>query len=229
MDSHKRIIVITGVTRGLGRALAEYFMANGHVVCGCGRSESAISELAALGPPRHHFSVVNVASDHAVARWARVVLREVGTPDLVINNAAVLTPPAYLWEVPARAFDLCVDINIKGVVNTIRHFAPAMMAQRRGVIANISSGWGRSVSPKVAPYCATKWAIEGLTKALAEELPKGMAAVAVNPGIIDTDMLRSCFGEEAAQYPEPNEWVKKAGPFFLKLGPSDNGQSLTVR
>jgi NAD(P)-dependent dehydrogenase (short-subunit alcohol dehydrogenase family) len=75
-----------------------------------------------------------------------------------------------------------VSVNIVGVANVIRAFAPAMIERGSGVIVNLSSGWGRSVSPEVAPYCATKWAIEGMTKALAEELPKGMAAVPLNPG-----------------------------------------------
>jgi NAD(P)-dependent dehydrogenase (short-subunit alcohol dehydrogenase family) len=93
---------------------------------------------------------------------------------------------------------------------------------------NFSSYWGRSVAAEVAPYCATKWAIEGLTAALAEDLPKGMAAVPLNPGIIDTDMLRVCFGENASAYLSPNEWAKKAVPYILALGPTDNGQPRTV-
>ncbi|MBV9125505.1 MAG: SDR family NAD(P)-dependent oxidoreductase, partial [Planctomycetes bacterium] len=97
-----------------------------------------------------------------------------------------------------------------------------------GVIVNFSSGWGRSTSAEVAPYCATKWAIEGLTKALAEELPPGMAAVPLNPGIIDTAMLRECFGADAAHYPRAEDWSRQAVPFLLRLGPGDNGKSLTV-
>jgi NAD(P)-dependent dehydrogenase (short-subunit alcohol dehydrogenase family) len=81
----------------------------------------------------------------------------------------------------------------------------------------------------VAPYCATKWAIEGLTRALAQELPAGLAAIPLNPGIIDTDMLRSCFGGEAGSYPSPNEWAETAVPFLLQLGPKDNGKPLSVR
>jgi NAD(P)-dependent dehydrogenase (short-subunit alcohol dehydrogenase family) len=103
-----------------------------------------------------------------------------------------------------------------------------MLARAKGVIINFSSGWGRSVSPEVAPYCATKWAIEGLTQALAEELPSGMAVVALNPGIIDTDMLRSCFGAEAGDYPSPSQWAARAVPFILKLGSANNGKPLTV-
>jgi NAD(P)-dependent dehydrogenase (short-subunit alcohol dehydrogenase family) len=80
----------------------------------------------------------------------------------------------------------------------------------------------------VAPYCASKWAIEGLTRALAQELPRGLAAVPLNPGIIDTEMLRSCFGGDAAGYPSPPKWAEKAVPFLLELGPRHNGQALTV-
>ena len=129
---------------------------------------------------------------------------------------------------PAAEFDRVIDVNIKGVANVIRHFAPAMIARGSGVIANLSSGWGRSTAPEVAPYCATKWAIEGLTRALAQELPRGMAAVPVNPGIIDTDMLRSCFGGSSSEYPDPAEWAESAVPFFLGLGPADNGKPMTV-
>ena len=110
----------------------------------------------------------------------------------------------------------------------IRAFVPAMVNEGRGVIVNYSSGWGRSTSPEVAVYCASKWAIEGLTQALAQELPRGMAAVALNPGIIDTEMLRVCFGGSAASYPEPEQWVKAAGPFILRLGARDSGRSLDV-
>ena len=80
----------------------------------------------------------------------------------------------------------------------------------------------------MAPYCATKWAIEGLTQSLAQELPEGMAAVPLNPGVINTDMLRSCFGPSAADFVSAEEWAEIAIPFLLELGPGHNGQSLTV-
>ena len=103
-----------------------------------------------------------------------------------------------------------------------------MIKRKRGVIVNFSSGWGRSTDAEVAPYCATKWAIEGLTLAFAQELPSGMAAVALNPGIINTDMLQSCFGGSASGYLSPADWAKSAVPFLLKLGPGDNGKQLTA-
>jgi NAD(P)-dependent dehydrogenase (short-subunit alcohol dehydrogenase family) len=223
-----RLVLITGVSRGLGRAMAEEFARLGHVVAGCGRSRKAINALQAqLGSP-HRFDCVDVADDAAVKAWAAAVLKSHGAPDLLLNNAALMNRNAPLWKVPAAEFDTLIDVNIKGVANVIRHFVPAMIKAGRGVIVNFSSGWGRAVDTEVAPYCATKWAIEGLTRALAQELPVGMAAVPLNPGIIDTAMLRSCFGDGAGGYPGPEEWAQQAVPFLLALGPRHNGKPLTV-
>jgi NAD(P)-dependent dehydrogenase (short-subunit alcohol dehydrogenase family) len=223
-----KLILITGVTRGLGRAMTAEFITKGHRVFGCGRNPTAIAELNQTYGPGNRFDVVDVADDAAVAAWAASVLKDAGPPDLLLNNAAVINRNVPLWEVPAAEFDKLVDINIKGVANVIRHFVPAMLARGSGVIVNFSSGWGRETDPNVAPYCASKWAMEGLTKAMAQELPKGMAAVPLSPGIIDTDMLRACFGGDAGLYPSPEEWAKTAVPYLLSLGPGDNGVSLTV-
>jgi NAD(P)-dependent dehydrogenase (short-subunit alcohol dehydrogenase family) len=220
-------IIITGVTRGLGRALAEWYIANGHTVIGCGRSAEVLN-LRFTHPAPHDFSALDVADEGKVALWAEKVLAVHGAPDLLINNAALINHPAPLWQVPAREFNQLIDVNIKGVANVIRHFVPAMVARKSGVIVNLSSGWGRSTSPEVAPYCASKYAMEGLTKALAQELPAGMAAIPLNPGVIDTDMLRVAWSDGAASYPKAEAWAKQAAPFILGLGPKHNGQSLSV-
>jgi NAD(P)-dependent dehydrogenase (short-subunit alcohol dehydrogenase family) len=121
-----------------------------------------------------------------------------------------------------------VDVNIKGTIAMMRHFLPAMLKTRGGVIVNFSSGWGRSTSPEVAPYCATKWAIEGLSQAAAQETDGKVAIAAMNPGIIDTDMLRSTFGTGAGDFPKAMQWAKKAVPFLAGLGLKDNGRALTA-
>ena len=221
-------ILITGVSRGLGRAIAEEFIRLGHTVIGCGRSQKAIADLKKQFLVPHDFTAVDVSSDDQVAAWAKRILQSHGAPDLLLNNAALINRNAPLWEVPAKEFSDVIDVNIKGVVNVIRHFVPAMVARRTGVIVNFSSGWGRSADAEVAPYCATKWAIEGLTNSLSQELPSGMAAVPLNPGIIDTDMLRSCFGGSSSGYPSPSKWAKTAVPFLLALGAKDNGRQMSV-
>jgi len=220
-------ILITGVSRGLGRALAEFYIAAGHHVFGCARSELAISELRTTYP-EHHFSIVDISRDNDVARWAKDVLGNYDAPDLLINNAGLMCRTTPLWEHSDDEFTRLLDANVRGVANIIRHFVPAMVEKRNGVIVNFSSGRGRTVAGGVAPYCATKWAIEGLTRALAEELPEGMAAVTLNPGIIDTSMLRSRWGERAGDYQAPAEWAKIAAPFILHVSAKDNGQPLTT-
>ncbi len=225
--SHKRIL-ITGVSRGLGRALTDKFIQLGHTVIGCARDKTAIARLKKQYGLPHRFEAVDVADDAQVERWAKAVLAEAGPPDLLLNNAALMNNPAPLWQVPRAEFDALIDVNIKGVANVIRHFVPAMVAKKHGVICNFSSGWGRSTDAQVAPYCATKWAMEGLSQALAQELPRGMAAIPLSPGIINTEMLQSCFGGDAAAYPTAEQWAEDAAPWLLKLGPKDNGRSLTV-
>ena len=228
MSKSSKVIVLTGATRGLGRALIPAFAAAGHTVVGCGRSGAKVGELAAAFGPPHEFAAVDVRDSDAVAAWAAGVVRRVGPPDLLVNNAGLMNTPAPLWEVPADEFDAVVDVNVKGVANVIRAFVPAMVGRKSGVVVNLSSGWGRSTSPDVAPYCASKYAVEGLTLALAQELPAGMAAVPVNPGVIDTDMLRQAWADGAAAYPTADRWAARAAPFLLGLGPNDNGRSLTV-
>lgn len=220
-------ILITGVTRGLGRALAEAYMAEGHTVIGCGRSGEVIFDMR-MDHPDHDFSVVDVALDNKVALWAVNVLGTHGAPDLLINNAAIMNRLAPVWEQKDAEFTKLVDVNLRGMMNVIRHFVPAMVEVRKGVIVNLSSGWGRSVSAEVGPYCMSKWGVEGLTKAMAEELPAGMAAIPLNPGVIDTDMLRSCWADDAAGHPKAEAWAKVAAPFILSLGAKDNGRSISV-
>lgn len=225
--TEQRIIVITGVTKGLGRALADVWLGQGHTVWGCGRSRQAIDALQQQWP-KGRFEALDVADWQAVSAWAKECLATGSVPDLLVNNAALINANAPLWQVPKAEFHGLIDVNVKGVYHLIRAFVPAMLSRRRGVIVNFSSGWGRSTSPEVAPYCASKWAVEGLTRALAQELPKGMAAVPLNPGIIHTEMLDSCFGAMAGQYPDAATWAKTAAPYILGLGPEHNGQPLTV-
>jgi NAD(P)-dependent dehydrogenase (short-subunit alcohol dehydrogenase family) len=224
----KKIVLITGVTRGLGRAMSEEFIKLGHIVLGCGRSKTEIDQLRSRFGLPHDFHAVDVSSADEVKSWASELLKSHDLPDLVLNNAGLINKNARLWEVSAVEFSSVIDVNLKGVANVIRHFVPEMVKRKKGVIVNFSSGWGRSTDAEVAPYCATKWGIEGLTQAFAQELPSGMAAVALNPGIINTEMLQSCFGGSAASYPVPAQWARTAVPFLLSLGPQHNGKQLDV-
>ncbi len=223
-----KLILLTGCSRGCGRALLKEFTALGHTVLGCSRSANQIAELQNLYGEPHLFQALDVSNNDAVESWAQHCLENYGPPDILINNAAIIHNPAPLWKIPVDDFDAVIDINIKGTANVLRHFLPAMLQRRKGTIINFSSGWGRSTSPEVSAYCASKWAIEGMTQSLAQELPDGMAAVALNPGIINTDMLQTCFGANARSYPSAEKWAKTAAKFILKISTQDNGRALSV-
>ncbi|MEZ6043962.1 MAG: SDR family oxidoreductase [Planctomycetaceae bacterium] len=236
-ENVSRRIVLTGASQGLGRAMLEGFISHGHRVAACSRSAHAIEELHETFGEPHHFRVVDVADDNQVRDWAQTVLDDFGIPDLVINNAAIINPNNPLWQITSSDFDRLFAVNVSGTASVIRHFLPAMLSHFQShheqagidpVIVNFSSGWGRSVAAEVAPYCASKWAIEGLTKALAEELPGHFCAVPLNPGIINTSMLRSCFADGADGFPVPSQWAQVAVPFILSFNRRHSGQSLSV-
>ncbi len=226
-----KTVVITGCTRGLGRAMVGEFLRSGWRVAGCGRDTEQLAALEREGVESgvaHFFGRCDVAREGDVAAFCAKVIGRFGAPQLVLNNAAIINGNAPLWRVDALEFSRVVDVNLKGVAALMRHFLPAMLHEKGGVIVNFSSGWGRSTSPEVAPYCATKWAVEGLSQAVAQETDGRVAIVALNPGIIDTDMLRSTFGEGAAHYPDARSWAKRAVPFLAGLGLKENGRSLNA-
>ena len=223
----QKTIVVTGVTRGLGLAMTQEFIKAGHTIAGIGRDQAAIAGLASQFP-KHLFGAIDITDAAAVDVWAQEVISSVGVPDILVNNAGIINANAPLWEVPTAEFSQLMDVNINGVFHMIKAFVPAMVQQQRGVIVNFSSGWGRSVAPDVAAYCGSKWGIEGLTQGLAEDLPEGMAAVALNPGVIHTDMLESCFGDQAAHCIKPVDWAKAAAPTILDISAKDNGVPLSV-
>ncbi|THG02575.1 hypothetical protein TEA_003130 [Camellia sinensis var. sinensis] len=286
----QRTVLITGVSRGLGKALALEIAKRGHTVIGCSRSQENLNSLQAdlssssssshsnpSSSDKHLFMNVDVGfktrktirllppdkrvctcdlsamenietnpivhkkqlreglrnkklkqfllrSNSSVEELARAVVEKKGVPDII----GTINRNNRIWEVPVEEFDAVIDTNIKGVANMLRHFIPLMIESKQGIIVNMSSGWGRSAAAQVAPYCASKWAVEGLTRSVAKELPSGMAIVALNPGVINTDMLASCFGSSAALYQTPESWAPKAATMILNLTMADNGASLTV-
>ncbi|XP_043720040.1 NADPH-dependent pterin aldehyde reductase [Telopea speciosissima] len=237
-----KTILITGVSRGLGRALAVEMANKGHTVIGCSRAQdklnSLLEDLSSSQPQdnnknnpsssKHLLMKVDVKSDSSVQELARAVMEANVVPDIIVNNAGTINRNNKLWEVPVEEFDTVIDTNIKGIANILRHFLPLMVGHKQGIIVNMSSGWGRSAAAQVAPYCASKWAVEGLTRSVAKELPVGMAIVSLSPGVVNTDMLASCFGMSASLYETPEHWAPKAATLILNLTAVDNGASLTV-
>ncbi len=209
--------------------MADGFRERGHIIAGCSRNSDQISAISEEFGSDHFFQSVDVSKEDDIRSFCEAAIDHFGeAPDLLINNAALINRNAPLWEISAEEMAAIVDVNIEGVAHTIRHVVPSMIEKGSGVIVNFSSYWGRSTSSDVAPYCATKFAIEGLTSGLAQDLPAGLAAVAFNPGVINTDMLQSCFGPGASSYSSPRQWAEKSVPYLEGLSASDNGASVTA-
>lgn len=224
-----KLVVITGVTRGLGRAMVDRFHEAGWTVAGCGRSADEVQRLRIELGEKHDFAVVDVADMRQVKVWAERVCAEIGVPDLLINNASIVNRNRAVIELEPSEFTMVMNVNVNGAFHVLRAFVPHMVERVcGGTIVNISSYWGRYGEAMLAPYCASKFAIEGLTQSLAAELPHGMTAVTLDPGgSIDTSMLRSCSPDEVATAPTPEAWSHVAVPYIMGLGPEANGKSLT--
>lgn len=224
----KKLVVITGVSRGVGYELTKEFAQQGWKIAGCGRSSKDIQKLQKEQGPEHFFSVVDITDDVSVAHWVDEVTAKMGFPSLLINNAGVINQPQVLWEISAAEFFEVINVNVIGTTNVLRHWIPLMAKQGQGVLVNVSSDWGIYGAGHFAPYCASKFAIEGLTQSLAQELPKGLTVVALDPGTINTDMLKKAFPTGAHSYPTAEQQAKILVPTLLKITPKDNGKHLTA-
>ncbi|WP_144639925.1 SDR family oxidoreductase [Bacillus cereus] len=221
-------VIITGVTQGLGRAMVDRFHELGWNIYGCGRSKDKIEELKKQYSKIHDFQVIDVSDSQQVNNWANYILNTHTAPDMIINNASIVNQNAQLWKITAQEFENIMNVNVNGVVNVIRAFVPAMVARKEGIIINMSSSWGREGEAELAPYCASKFAIEGITKSMALELPHGMAVLALDPGgSISTPMLKSCAPQYINESPTPETWSHKAIEYILNITIDKNGDSLT--
>jgi 3-oxoacyl-[acyl-carrier protein] reductase len=173
-----RVAVVTGASRGIGRAISVALSNAGAVVAGCALH-------AAPG-----VASCDVRVPDEVARFAEDVGKRLGPPDILVNNAGTVAR-ARVDELSVEAWDDVVDANLKGTFLVTRAFLPMMRARKSGRIVNIASIAGRQGTAGLAAYCAAKHGVVGLTRALAEELrDDGIVANAVCPGSVDTDMLR---------------------------------------
>jgi NAD(P)-dependent dehydrogenase (short-subunit alcohol dehydrogenase family) len=180
MDVQDKVAVVTGASRGIGRAIALALAAAGaDVVCTARSSEASPSklpgtidqtarEVEALG--RRALAIpMNVAKDEEIEAMARRTLAEFGRIDILVNNAAVSAPGSFL-DVPVKRWDLVMNINVRGVYLCTRAFLPTMMEQRSGCIINVSSAASWATESWGLAYSVSKAALERLTTGLAPEL-----------------------------------------------------------
>lgn len=186
-----QIAVVTGAGRGIGRAIALKFAAEGAGVVCVSRtqenSEKVANEIGALGKKAWAFSV-DVANSAAVSAAAEKILADCGKVDILVNNAGV-TRDGLLMRMSDTDWDAVLDTNLKGAFLVTKSFFRAFAKQRAGRIINISSVIGLIGNPGQANYAASKAGLIGFTQSVARELAgRGVTVNAIAPGFIETDM-----------------------------------------
>jgi len=182
-----KTILVTGASSGFGQALAREALARGHRVVGTVRSDAALEAFEALDPVLAHGRLLDVTDFDAIDGLVAEVEENVGPVDVLVNNAGY-GHEGVLEESPLEDMRRQFEVNVFGPVAMIKAVLPGMRRRRRGHIVNITSMGGFITMPGIAYYCGSKFALEGISDALAKEVaPLGIAVTAVAPGSFRTD------------------------------------------
>lgn len=195
-----QVAVVTGASRGIGRAIAAMFAREGAIVAGCsitgpfdkrGRGRGFLDDLPSAARGQSFLARCDVRQAAEVERFHEAVLRDLGAPDLLVNNAGTVARGP-LVAMREETWDDVIASNLKSVFLVTRAFLPDMLAKHTGRIINMASIAGRQGTAQLSAYCAAKHGVVGVTRSLAEELrPEGLVVNAICPGSVDTEMLRT--------------------------------------
>ena len=197
-----KILFITGVSSGFGRALAKEALAAGHTVVGTVRSDAARHEFESLSAGAAFGRVLDVTDSDAIDPVVAGIETAVGPIDVLVNNAGY-GHEGVLEESPLEEIRRQFEVNVFGAVAMTRAVLPFMRGRRRGHILNITSMGGHTTMPGIAYYCGSKFALEGISEALGKELKDlGIAVTAVAPGSFRTDWAGRSMVRTARSIPD---------------------------
>jgi len=185
--------IITGASSGIGEATAHALAKEGFAVVLSARSYDKLEALKNDLTSKGHKAIAikaDVTNRSDMKAVAKATLDEFGRIDVLINNAGIM-PLSFLKNLHEDEWDQTIDVNIKGVLNSIGAVLPAMMDQKDGHIVNVSSIAGIEVFQSGAVYCGTKFAVEAITQGIRKELsiPFNIRATTIRPGAVETNLL----------------------------------------
>ncbi|MCG8305803.1 MAG: SDR family oxidoreductase [Cytophagales bacterium] len=195
--------IITGASSGIGEATAYALAQEGFAVVLAARSIEKLDKLKE-DLVRHGYKASAVQADVTrrsdMKAVAKTALDEYGRIDVLINNAGIM-PLSFLKNLHEDEWEATIDVNIKGVMNSISAVLPAMMDQKDGHIVNVSSIAGIDVFPAGAVYCGTKFAVEAITEGIRKELsvPFNIRATSIRPGGVETNLMSTITDQEVFQ------------------------------
>jgi len=229
-----KVALVTGGSRGIGRAVAATYVRAGARVYICGRNkedlDTALRELQASGGEVDG-ETADVGSVEDVKRVVRSASRRFGTIDVLVNNASIVGPRVTMVEYPDPAWEEVLRINLSGVFFLCREVLPLMLAKRSGSIINVTSGVGRQGKARWGAYAVSKAGLECLTQVLADEVKdSGIRVNAVNPAATRTAMRAHAYPEEDPQtLPEPDAIVGIFLYLASEASAAVSGRSLDAR
>lgn len=205
--SDKPLVAVTGASSGIGEATARAFSAAGHPVLLMARR---IDRMEALNLPKSVIRQVDVRDREAIAAAVRDAEAEYGPTDMMFANAGIARL-ADIGRQPPEEWDEMIDINTKGVMNTIHAVMSGMMKRRQGTLVMMSSIAGRKVYPDHTVYCGTKFFVHAISESLREYLSAhDVRVLVVSPGVIETEVLSGVLDEQTLAAYKENK-VKMGG------------------
>jgi 3-oxoacyl-[acyl-carrier protein] reductase len=198
-----RTAIVTGAATGIGEAIAIRLADAGATIAVVDLNLPGAQKVASALAHRSFALEVDVADANSVRRAVEEVLQRSGQIDVLVNNAGIAGPAAYIWEQTDEDWQRNIAINLTGVFNFCRAVVPHMRARGYGRIVNVASIAGKEGNPRMTPYSATKAGVIGLTKALGKELATdGICVNAVSPAVIQTQILDQLTDEQVAYMTE---------------------------
>eukprot|EP01083_Nonionella_stella_P277567 943578_1 len=227
-NTDKKLIIVSGITSGIGAGMLRKFSKMGCIVAGFGRRKENILALRKELKIDDELLItdLDICREEDVTAWSKLIMEKYGIPYAIINNAgSVVGCNKDTWELDLKDLMTSLSIHIVGSVLMVKLFVPKMREKNIGMVINISSWAGQNGYASGTPYCASKFGIEALNQCLAKELfdinPNNQILVCcVSPGFVNTSMLKGSFAETAAKQKNVengDEWAEKSCEWILKL------------